>query len=92
MTIEQLLDLPAYGLEAIPDDQLVKMLEPYFKFTRPDTSKGTGMLLPKTGVSSKMKSAAVKQEQGMKAVLKNLDFGTLTDEKMMALRKMMHGK
>lgn len=40
MTIEQLLDLPPEGLEAIPDAELETMLAPYFKFTRPASPIG----------------------------------------------------
>lgn len=43
MTIEQLLDLPPEGLEAIPDDKLTEMLAPYFKFTRPENPIGPKM-------------------------------------------------
>jgi len=35
MTIEELLKLPASGLEAMTDEQLSKELMPYFKFCRP---------------------------------------------------------
>jgi len=35
MTIEQLLDLPPEGLEALTDSQLVEMLGKYFAVTRP---------------------------------------------------------
>ena len=40
MTIEQLLNLPPEGLEAIPDAALEEMLAPYFRFTRPDSPIG----------------------------------------------------
>jgi hypothetical protein len=92
MTIEQLLDLPASGLEAIPDAELLKMLEPYFKFTRPAVESTKGMLLPRVGVSSKVKTQAVKQSAGVRSMIKNIDFAEMTDEKFLAMRELLHGK
>lgn len=39
MTIEELLRLSAEQWEMLRDDDLVAMLEPYFKVTRPDPEK-----------------------------------------------------
>lgn len=35
MTIEQLLELPPEGLEALSDEKLTELLSPYFAITRP---------------------------------------------------------
>lgn len=54
MTIEQLLELPPEGLEALSDEQLVAHLSKYFQFTQPQR---TGLLVP-TAPAKKPRAAA----------------------------------
>lgn len=62
MTIEQLLELPPEGLEALSDEQLVEILGKYFKFTRP---QNTGMLLPSASTTQRKPRAAVPSQKAI---------------------------
>jgi len=80
MTIEELLDLPAEGLESLSDEELVQQLSPYFKFTRPAMpilSMTSGKVLKPTKTS---KSADV---------FKGADLTKLTPERLNLMRDLM---
>lgn len=67
MTIEQLLDLPPEGLEALSDEELHAALSPYFQFTRPASpitavTKG-GVMRP--GAGQPMRRPATDRRPGM---------------------------
>jgi len=77
MNIEELADLPWEKLKALSDDELRKILEPYFNVTRPErqlkVEKKT--IEPQMYLSPQKKAAlAMLQEEG-------LDLGFLTRKK-----------
>ena len=76
MTIEQLLDLPAAGLEGLTDEQLVTYLSPYFKFTRPENVVRSSVVKP-TLSKSKVSNAIAK-----------MDMMKMTPEKLKLMREM----
>lgn len=78
MTIEQLLDLPPDGLEALTDEQLIAHLSPYFPITRPQR-----ILTPTVSATAKTKAVT---KTIMDRVLTD---PTMTPEKIRALRELI---
>ncbi len=68
MTIEQLLDLPPSGLESISDEDLEKMLAPYFKFTRPAQPIATSGVLRPSATKAKKEQSSMLETMMKKAI------------------------
>mgnify|MGYP003341389061 FL=1 len=66
MTIEQLLELPPEGLEALSDEQLTQYLSCYFPATRPPEP-----IQPRIITSAKQSASGTKQPRLSKKVYKN---------------------
>jgi hypothetical protein len=85
MTIEQLLDLPPEGLEAIPDAELEQMLSPYFATTRP----ASGLLTPANTIAPRRAPSASTAKASNKALLDQMLSGQLTLDKLKAFQSLM---
>jgi hypothetical protein len=89
MTIEELLELPPEGLEALTDEALVAHLSKYFQFSRPQ--QDLRVLVPNSPVGTRKPSISRPAQSAMaKAVVdKFMSDPDMPLEKLLAMRKLV---